>query len=534
VKGRVFNILGDVFEEKSLKDLLIEAIRYGDRPEVRARLTTRIEHAFDHDHLKLVLDRNALAQEAMSPDRLFRVKEEMERAEARRLQPYLVRSFFLKAFDSLGGAIHRREVERYEITHVPAAIRERDRRLTGRNRREREPVLKRYERVCFTREALQPLDKPGLARAVLMHPDHPLMLSVTDMILEQNADLLRRGAVLVDPADDADRPWLMVLLTHEVRSGDGTTLSRRMQFVRVDPDGSASFAGWGPHLDLEPLPEADRPLLKDVLDTPWLRGDLEQKAVALAAETLVPGHFKGVAERRVAHVEKTLAAVHDRLKKEIDFWTDRWMKLSEDARAGKDVRLNLDNAQRTVNDLQARLDARTKELHAMRHVQNGMPVVLGGALVVPAGLVRQLRGEGPALSAADAEARQRIERLAMQAVIRAEEAKGRRVVDVSAEKCGWDITSYPPAAVGAQPEARHIEVKGRVKGATTIIVTRNEILYAVNQAEKFALAVVFVNPDDSTEGPHLLGNPFRREPDWGAASVNYKIADLLQTAEANP
>jgi len=530
LKGRVFNVLGDVFESRSLKEMLLEAIRYGDQPEVRARLTTRIDHAFDHDHLRALLNRNALAQETMSGDRLFRVKEEMERAEARRLQPYFVRSFFLKAFDLLGGSAHKREAERYEITHVPAAIRERDRRLTGRNRREQEPVLKRYDRIAFTKDAVQPLDRPGAARAVLMHPGHPLMLAVTDTLLEANANLLRRGAVLVDPADDADRPWLLFLLLHEVKSGDGTSLSRRMQFVRVEPDGTALFAGWAPHLDLEPLPAADRPLLGDLLDAPWIRADLEHKAVALAAATLVPGHFREVADRRVEHVEKTLAAVHDRLTKEIKFWSDRWVRLGEDAKSGKDVRLNLDNAQRTLNDLQARLDARKKELHAMRHVQNGTPVVLGGALVVPAGLLRPLRGEGPALSAADAAARKRVETLAMQAVTRFEEAKGHRVVDVSADKCGWDLSSYPPAANGAQPDARHIEVKGRVKGATTITVTRNEILYAVNQGDRFDLAIVFVNPDDSTEGPHYLRNPFQREPDWGAASVNYSIADLLKRA----
>jgi superfamily II DNA or RNA helicase len=534
LKGRVFNILGDVFEEESLTELLIKAIRYGDQPEVRARLSTRIDHAFDHAHLKHLLDRNALAQESMSADRLFRVKEEMERAEARRLQPYFVRSFFLKAFDLLGGSVHKREAERYEITHVPAAIRERDRRLTGRNRREQEPVLKRYERIAFTRDAVQPLDRPGLARAELMHSGHPLMLALTDMLLETNANLLRRGAVLVDPADDADQPWLMVLLLHEVKSGDGTTLSRRMQFVRVNPDGSASFAGWAPHLDLEPLPAPDWPLLQETHAAPWIRTELEQRAIALAAATLVPEHFKEVADRRIDHVERTLAAVHDRLTKEISFWSDRWMKLAEDARAGKEVRLNLDNAQRVLNDLQARLDARKKELQAMRHVQNGTPVVLGGALVVPAGLLRRLRGEGPALSPADVAARKRVETLAMQAVIRAEEEKRHRVVDVSAERCGWDLSSYPPAVNGVQPDARHIEVKGRVKGATTITVTRNEILYAVNQGEKFVLAIVVVNPDDTTEGPYYLRNPFQKEPHWGAASVNYTIAELLKRAEARP
>ena len=67
----------------------------------------------------------------------------------------------------------------------------------------------------------------------------------------------------------------------------------------------------------------------------------------------------------------------------------------------------------------------------------------------------------------------RIEQLAMNAVRRVEEGRGCRVVDVSAQKCGWDITSYPPAAGGKQPEARHIEVKGLVKGAGTVTITRS-------------------------------------------------------------
>ena len=111
-----------------------------------------------------------------------------------------------------------------------------------------------------------------------MHPGHPLMLAVTDMILEQNANLLRQGAVLVDPADDTDQPWLLFLLTHEVKSGDGAMLSKRMQFIRVNPDESAAFAGWAPHLDFEPLAAADRPLLEDLLTAPWIRTDQEQKA----------------------------------------------------------------------------------------------------------------------------------------------------------------------------------------------------------------------------------------------------------------
>ncbi|TPL20963.1 DUF3883 domain-containing protein [Mesorhizobium sp. B2-4-9] len=538
LEGRVFDILGEVFEEISLKDLLIQAIRYGDRPDVRARLTQKIDRALDREHLKSLLNRNALAEQTMSPERLFAVKEEMEKAEARRLQPYFVRAFFSKALDALGGTAHPREAERYEISHIPSAIRERDRRLTGRNRREHEPVLRRYSRICFERKAIQPLDKPGLERAVLIHPGHPLMLAMSDMILEQHANLLRQGSILIDPADEGLDPALLFLLTHEIRSGDGAVLSKRLQFVRVGPDGRTEFAGWAPHLDLEPLPESERVLLKDVLGASWLSSGQEARALSLAAMTLVPEHYGEVAQRRIAHVDKTLNAVHERLSNEIAFLQDRWMKLKDDAEAGKDVRLNLQNVERTLGDLQGRLENRKKELRAMRHVVNGTPVVLGAALIVPAGLVNKLRGDEPvdrtaATFAADAAARSRIEHLAMQAVRHAEESRGCRVVDVSAAKCGWDLTSYPPIIDGKQPDARHIEVKGRIKGASTVTVTRNEMLYAFNQGDKFILVIALVGEDDGIDGPHYIRNPFDREPGWGVSSINFNLGDLLSKAEVS-
>jgi superfamily II DNA or RNA helicase len=535
LNGRVFDILGEVFEGNSLKDLLLQAIRYGDQPEVRARLGQRVENAFDRDKLRDILNRNALAQESIDAERLFAVKEEMEKAEARRLQPYFVRSFFMKAFDALGGSIHPREPARFEITHVPASIRERDRLITGRNRRELAPVLRRYERVCFTREAVRPLDKPGAPFAAMLHPGHPLMLALSDMLLEQHGNLLRQGAILVDPADEGEAPHLLFLLTHEIKSGDDQVLSKRLQFVRVAPDGSAAFAGWAPHLDLEPLPAADRELLKDALAAPWIRADQEQRALALAAATLVPEHFQEVAERRIAHVDKTLAAVHERLTKEIGFWSDRWLELKEDQEAGKDVRLNLENARRTVSDLEGRLENRRKELLSMRHVTSATPVALGGALVIPAGMLRRGRGEASAEAGAefstDPVARARIEKLAMNAVWQGEESRGCRVVDVSAQKCGWDLTSYPPAVDGKQPDARHIEVKGRVKGAGTVTITRNEMLYALNQADKFRLAIVLVGENDAVDGPYYLRNPFDAEPGWGVSSTNFEIEALLERAE---
>ena len=531
-KGRVFDVLGEVFEEESLKDLLLEAIRYNDRPEVRAQLQQKIDSALDETHIRDLLDRNALAQEQMGPERLFSVKEEMEKAEARRLQPFFVRSFFMKAFETLGGSIYPRERDRWEITYVPGVVRERDRRITGRNHRDSSPVLRAYERICFNKEAVRLDHKPNVPMAVILHPGHPLMLATSDVILERHANLLRQGAILVDPTDPGEEPSLLFLLTHEVRSGEDEVLSKRLQFVRVDRQSKASFAGWAPHLDLEPIKDAEKTLFQDLLSADWLNASLDQKALELAATNLVPEHYNEVAGRRIDHVDKTLHAVNERLNKEISFWSDRYVKLTDDKAAGKDVRLPLERVRRTINDLKNRLEARKKSLKAMRHVTSATPVVLSGALVVPVGLLRKLNGEPEKLGTFgnDPQARAKVEKLAMQAVIQSEESRGCRCVDVSTQKCGWDVTSYTPAENGVQPDARHIKVKGRAKGAPSITVTRNEILYALNQADKFILAIVLVDENNQTDGPYYLKNPFTQEPDYGVASINYDLGELLARA----
>ena len=235
-------------------------------------------------------------------------------------------------------------------------------------------------------------------------------------------------------------------------------------------------------------------MLEDLLTAPWIRTDQEQKAVALAAATLVPEHFKEVADRRVEHVDKTLAAVHERLTKEIAFWTDREIKLKDDRAAGKDVRLNLDNVKKTLDDLQSRLEGRKKELQAMRQVQNGTPVILGGALVVPAGLLRKLRGEGPG-SQCGRRRRPQENRDARHAGGHRRPRKPRGTASSMSRPKSAAGMCRATRRTGTDP--KHIEVKGRVKGADTITVSRNEILYAFNQGEKFVLAIVFVNPDDS-------------------------------------
>ena len=521
--GKVFDVLGEAFDNISLKDLLVEAIRYGEDPKIKAKMNEVIEGALDADHIKEIIRRNALVEQHMNLEDLYAVKDEMDKAEARKLQPYFIRAFFTEAFQTLGGEIRSRESGRYEIRHVPAAIRERD-RVIGETRT---PVLKKYERICFEKQHVRLTGKP---MADLIHPMHPLMHAATDLVLEAHRSKLKQGAVLVDPNDDSLEPKVLFMVNHTVRESDSDTraASRRLQFVAIDEHGKATHAGWAPHLDLQPINDYDRKLVGDILQASWLTNNLEALALAHASNQLVPEHFNEVKGRRERQADKVLAAVNERLIKEINHWTDRYLNLQDDVAAGKQPRLQPEMAKRRAEELTARLEQRKVELLALKNVVSSTPVVIGGALVIPQGLLAYRKGETQ--FSVDAASRARIEQIAMQAVMDAEHQLGHDIIDVSAEKCGWDITARPPVhADGSISPDRHIEVKGRSKGQGTITVSRNEIIYGLNQSDKFILAIVIVDGDQH-EGPFYIKNPFTTEPDFGVASVNYDLSDLLSKA----
>src|SRR5207253_10688321 len=69
--GQVFDVLGKLqFEGKPLRELLIEAVRYGEQPDVRARLTRVVANAVDRSQLENLLEERALAHDAMDASRV--------------------------------------------------------------------------------------------------------------------------------------------------------------------------------------------------------------------------------------------------------------------------------------------------------------------------------------------------------------------------------------------------------------------------------------------------------------------------------
>jgi hypothetical protein len=75
-----------------------------------------------------------------------------------------------------------------------------------------------------------------------------------------------------------------------------------------------------------------------VLKADWVTDNLEARALAYAVEKLVPEHTAEIVGRRERQADKQLAAVRERLVKEIQYWADRAIKLDIDVRAGKEAR----------------------------------------------------------------------------------------------------------------------------------------------------------------------------------------------------
>ena len=153
------------------------------------------------------------------------------------------------------------------------------------------------------------------------------------------------------------------------------------------------------------------------------------------------------------------------------------------------------------------------------------PVILGGLVVVPLGLLAKITGQ-PVSTVKDAVDRLAVAAHAREIIMEVERSLGFEPIDREFEKLGYDIESKDPKT----GKLRFIEVKGRASGEQTLTVSRNEILYSLNTPDDFILGMVEFKGSNSHR-VHYLRRPFQREPDFHVTSVNYSFPDLLARAE---
>jgi len=523
---QVYDVLGDSFIETSLRDLLIEAIRHGDDPQVKARQQRIIDQDIGK-RLEEIITERALAVDVLAKAKVAEIRDQMERAKAHKLQPGFIRAFFVDAFRRLGGRIVEREPDRFEITRVPSALRAADTR-----NRLGEPIQTRYERVTFETKLVTADGKPP---ADLIAPGHPLLRAVIDLVEERHGALLQHGTVFVDPDDPSEGLRVLVYLEHAIKDGridgDGRrqTISRRYQFVELRSDGPPTDASYAPYLDYRPAGATERTLIDEWIDADWIPAAVSTEARDHAIAHLAGPHFaeaKAITTARVGRIRK---AVEEHLTAEIRYWDERAAEAKQKELHGKKPRggFSSGHARGIADELEARLERRLRELDAELDLSNQPPVVVGAAVVVPQGLLDRLTGaEKPWIHAQDVT---EIDRRAVAAVMAAERALGREPTEMAHHNPGYDIESRDPAT----GDLYFIEVKGRIAGADTVTVKARQVRQAHNVPDRFILALVTI-PGDTDAEPTVryVRRPFQdTELPFSAVSITLSLPRLLEQAE---
>lgn len=468
--GKIYNVLGTSLGGLNLSRVMRDALQYGDRPDVRARNNEIVDKGVA-DGLQEVLDEEALATDSLAPTDIDALRRQMEEAKAKRLQPHFIRDAFLEAFGRLGGRIDRREQGRFEITHVPAVVRERAKRA---------PIARRYERVTFE---IEKVELTGAPRAELLSPGHALHDATLELIVELYGAALDRGTVLV--SDSISEPTLLVGVLNEVKDATGASVGKQFGYSFVDEDGRIHEAGPAPYLDFAPASDRERDAAEQ-LD--WLR-ERERDAVSWVISQQLPHFAAMVTTQRTAEFERLRDRVRSRLTQEINRLETEALKSDESVAAGRRVRYTAEHLRRLASDLAARREHRLEVIERQLTMSPVTPQITAIALVIPAP-----EGKKAEITGMHAIDRDVVERRGVDAVLAAEQALGREPHEQAHNNPGFDILSYP-----AEGPSLRIEVKARIEGSDTFSITRTEVLTALNASPDHRLALVRV----SIEGPQL-------------------------------
>ena len=486
--GKVFDVLGKVnFGDRPLRELLIEAIRYGNDPLVRAKLEKTIDGALDRTELERLIAERSLAGQSLGIERVHEIREAMERIEARRLQPHFIESFFIGAFEDMKGQIRKKPDKRYTIPNVPKNLLE-----SRSNYGVQYPIAKSYEAITFEKESVH-IDGQ-INDATLVCPGHPLLNALIQEILTNSQNLLKQGTIFIDDTASGKSDRLLFFIEDIIEDGRtdsggrAVKASHRLHFIEIYKDGTVKSAGLAPYLDYSVPTAEEFPVLQSLIKTnSWWGQEAESLARNYAIKTLVPSHLKEIKERRIEYVNKVEQEVKSRLNAEINYWDKRSGEMADQAVQGKpNAAVNAKKFRDLVDTLEIRRNKRLAELVLERNIVSKPPMVLGGAWIVPRSML-PISNIGETSNSTE-EGRDEIERIAMETIMSLERELGFSPRDVSKENPGYDIESKTKDG-----SLRFIEVKGRAAGHNEVTVTHNEMKVASNKPDNCILAVVIVD-----------------------------------------
>jgi len=510
--GVIFNVLGDVFPANQLERMLRDMYAHNLTEEV---IKNRIVEQVDTDRFRRITS-SALEGLAKRSLNLAAIVGKRAEAKERRLVPEVIRDFFLQTAPLVG--VQVREIGRGErggtgpLTRAKAGMLFRVNRLPqqlmqlGEHLEPRFGKLAReYKQAAFDQETVK--RDPTLEWVT---PGHPLFEAVREAMLERAQEDLQRGAIFYELQRSA--PVRLDVFTIAVTDGLGHVLERRLFVVECTLDGTMSVRQPQLFLDLLPAPATasapDDGLLPDIDATRQflLNHTLDELRDAVAADR---GRDVGTIER---HLQISLNALIDRQQR-------RFGELLNQQESGDTSPLlaaNLKTTEDRLEELNARLERRSRDLEKERYCTIGPIQHHGRAWVLPHP-ERHTEQLAPLIDEPD------IERIAVNAVIAHERARGWVVESVERENRGFDLVARRQGAddLYAAGDVRFIEVKGRAAYGE-VALTRNEFRTAERLGEDYWLYVVYNCATHPEVYP--VHNPARLDWEPVVAVEHYRVS----------
>lgn len=511
--GNIFNVLGQgpVFDGDSLRDLLIKAIKYGSDPAKRAEMNIVIDAgvAAGLDELKA---EQALYEAINSSVDVEQIRREMEELQTRRLQPGFIEGFFTPAFKRLAGALTLKEAGRFEIKKVPQSLMD-----FASQQPHIPPLASAYERVTFSRTAVK-VENQLIAH--LIAPGSALMTAVVEKTIEDLSYSVKQGAILVDRSQkQSDEPAVLFALQQEINNSKGEVVDKHFDFIEVTSSGIGSYSNTAPYIDYESPTAAELEQITSKILPNLETGALEARAREIALEKLVTKDKPALKERISSQVAKIRHQVVERLDQEITYWLaeETRRSLEKHPQSQKEAMKARDRAK----ELMLRKTKRLKELDQEEQLMSGSPVIRTAAIIVPSSLLFSNEEERIKF-AKDQEAIKIVERRAVDLVLKVEKSRGREPEEMPRNNKGFDIISRTKDG-----HSDYIEVKGRIEGSDTFLVTTSEISFGKTQGANHRLAIVSVSKSGVSEDEiRYITDPFADlHDDARVASVNLKWDD---------
>ncbi len=467
--GKVFNVLGDVLPANQLERMLRDM--YANITSEDA-IKSRIVEEVDIERFRKITEHTleGLAKKELNLSAIIGKSEE---AKERRLVPEVIEDFFLKAGPLTG--ITLKESKQNPHTY----------RLGGKVPRHLWPIGeaqegqygklgKEYKQIVF--------DKALLAKdstAEWVTPGHPLFEAVRECALRKVEADLRNGAIFFDLY--SKEPSRLDVYSTSVKDGRGNIIHKRIFVVQTDMAGTITIRQ--PTIFLDLIPSTIQASPPDGNGLP----ERDQVAQALFSMALLP-FLQEINAQRTKEIETIERHMEISLNELIIRQNLILSELIEKQQAGETtqpIAASMKSTEDRLDDLNERLERRRRELKQEHNLTISDIQHHGRAWVLPhperktPGMIQMVQDE-------------EIEKIAVQAVIDHEEARGWKVQSVEQDSRGFDLISRKPHQEDPQTaiEVRFIEVKGRA-GVGEIALTSNEYRTAERLKNDYWLYVVF-------------------------------------------